>query len=223
MCGRYAYPEEADVIDTFDVEAVLAHLPTCGNVRPTQSVGIVIEDAGAAQRQGRAVRRELRAARWGLIPSWTKVLDKRLLLINARSETVVDKPSFRVPIRRRRALVPASGYYEWLTKADGTKQPYFLAAPDQPVIGFAGLYDWWQLPEGTNLAGAEDGWVCSTAIITRPAADALGHIHDRMPVVVPPALYDAWLDPATTAADQVEAVLQAMPDPVLTPVERQPG
>jgi len=223
MCGRYGYPDQDQIVDEFDVAAVLARILASGDVRPTTGVGIVIEDAAAARSQHRNIVRELRAARWGLVPSWTKTLDKKLLLINARSETVLTKPSFRTAARQRRALVPASGYYEWAVNPDGTKTAFFLHDPNTPVIGFAGLYEWWKAPEGLEMPGVQDGWLCSTTIITRSAMDSLGHIHDRMPVIVAPNLRDAWLDPTVTDPDQVDALLQSIPDPCLVPTERAPG
>jgi len=223
MCGRYGYPDEDVIVDLFDVQTVLAHLPPSGDVRPTQQVGIVIEDGAAAEREQRDISRELRAARWGLIPSWSTAVDKKLLLINARSETVTAKPSFRSAARHRRAIVPASGYYEWAINPDGTKTPFFLSSPGQPCLGFAGLYEWWKVPDGVDLRGAEDGWLCSATIITKTAMDCLGHIHDRMPVIVPPGMCDQWLDPAVVDSDQVDALLHSIPDPRLVPTQRAPG
>ncbi|MCL2482570.1 MAG: SOS response-associated peptidase [Propionibacteriaceae bacterium] len=222
MCGRLAGPGEREIIDAFDVRVVTTRITESWDVRPTQQVGIVVEDTAAAARESRDVTRELRAARWGLIPYWSKAFDKRLLLINARSETVLSKPSFRVAARQRRAIVPASGYYEWQTNPDRTKTPFFLHDPDAAVIGFAGLYEWWRVPDGTLLPGADDGWLCSTTIITKPALDCLGHIHDRMPVVIPAAMTDIWLDPQLTDTDEVDMLLHSVPDPVLVPTPRAP-
>ena len=221
MCGRFAYPDETDVIATFSVEVVSAHKEPSADVRPTQPIRIVIEVA-AAQTDDRRLVRQLRFARWGLVPSWTKNLDQRLLLINARSETVLSKPSFRSAALKRRALVPASGYYEWMRNPDGTKTAYFLHPGDDGVLGFAGLYEWWKAPEGVEVPGAEDGWLCSATIITRPALDSLGHIHDRMPVVVPVDMAGVWLDPDITSRDEVDALIAAMPDPTLVPTEKAP-
>ena len=221
MCGRYADPREEDIIEAFDVQKVTARREASRAIAPTDLVRIVVEDAAAAKREERPVVRELRLARWGLVPSWAKALDKRNLLINARAETVTVKPSFRVAAARRRAIVPAIGYYEWTTE-NGRKIPYFLHAPDDSVLGFAGLYEWWRVPEGLSLPGVEDGWLCSMTIITRPAADDIGQIHDRMPVVVPPALVDTWLDPALTDPAQVEEVLAAVPNPQLVPTKADP-
>jgi putative SOS response-associated peptidase YedK len=211
------------VAAAFDVEVVSASTPASANVRPTTSIAVIVEDSTFAERENRTIARELRQARWGLIPSWTKTLDKRFLLINARAETVLSKPSFRVAARSRRAIVPASGYYEWIKNPDGTKTPFFLHARDETVLGFAGLYEWWKVPGGVELRGAEDGWLCSVTIITRSATDSLGHIHDRMPVIVPPASVDTWLDAELTDPDEVDAVLNSLPEVALIPTERAPS
>ena len=224
VCGRYAYPDEDLVVTLLNIDAVLGDRMLCsGDVRPTQQIRIVTEGDATSFSERKDGRRVLRSARWGLIPQWTKAFDKTRLLINARAETLVSKPSFRASAQARRAVIPASGYYEWQPNPDGSKTPFFLDDPDQPAIGFAGVYDWWELPEGISLPGAESGCVCSAAIITRPATDSLGHIHDRMPVVIPSDMVDTWLDPRTTDADEVDAILHAIPDPVLVPTPRQPG
>lgn len=176
------------------------------NVAPTQRVRIVT---------GRQDGRVMETARWGLVPVWAKDRSVASRAINARSETVLEKPTFRSAAVKRRALVPAEGYYEW--QKDGTRKipTYLHPADGQDVLAFAGLYEFWRdkdIPEG------EPGeWLMTTAILTRPAADTLGHIHDRMPIVVPPGLQDDWLDPGTTAKDDVRTLLEAIPDPDLTP------
>jgi len=212
MCGRYADPREEEIIAAFDVEVVSGHKEPSRNVSPTQAVRIVVEDAV----------RELRLARWGLVPSWTKAINSRMLLINARSETLTAKPSFRAAAVHRRAIVPATGYYEWAANPAGRKTPYFLHPDDDSVLGFAGVYEWWRVPDGVTVAGAADGWLCSVAIITRPAMDSIGQIHDRMPVVVPPGLVGDWLGQTITLPGQVDELLAAMPDPVLIPTQRSP-
>ena len=214
MCGRYADAREEEIVETFDVRRVLRHQEASGNVCPTQTVRIVVDDH-------RDQTRQLCGARWGLVPSWSHSLDARPL-INARAETVTAKPSFRQAAQRRRAIVPASGYYEWATGPGHTKTAYFLHRDDTGVLGFAGLYEWWRVPPELAVSGAEDGWLCSTTIITRPATDALGAIHDRMPVVVPPDAVDAWLDTSLTSLDEVDALLTGFPDPVLVPTPRTP-
>ena len=203
MCGRFAsFGSEPEVVGAFDVDEVLGYLGPSWNVAPTQSVSLVAETVVDG-----AVVRQLRTARWGLVASWAKSVAGPPL-VNARAETLTVKASFRAAARRRRAIVPANGYYEWLDKT-----PYYLAPADGGLLGFAGVYEWWHAPD--------DSWLCSVAVVTRPASDALGHVHDRMPVVVPPDLRDAWLDPALTGAADVDALLAAIPVPELVP--RQVG
>ncbi len=215
MCGRFADLSRDDIVAWFGVDQIHGWREPSRNVSPTQPVWVV-----ADRRDGpdQPAARKLRLARWGLVPNWARAVQPRPL-INARAETLTQKPSFRAGAARRRVIVPAAGYYEWVT-AGGVKTPYFLHRDDGAPLGFAGVCDWWRVPEGADVAGAEDGWLCSVAIITRPAADAIGHIHDRMPVVVPEALADAWLDPGLTRLDQVDELLEAMPDPALV---RFPG
>lgn len=217
MCGRFVDPDEEEIVNVFGVKWVSGHQAPSVNVCPTQTVRIVVEDGSQAEHKGTETQRELRLARWGLVPAWSKTIDNRYLLINARAETVTSKASFRGAAMRRRAIVPALGYYEWSMTPTGQKSPFFLHADDDAILGFAGLYEWWRVSAGVDLPGVVDGWLCSTTIITRPATDALGEIHDRMPVVVAHDLVDDWLSPQITERGDVDAMLDAMPDPVLTP------
>jgi putative SOS response-associated peptidase YedK len=130
--------------------------------------------------------RSLRVLRWGLVPSWAKDAKGAARLINARSETLTSKPAFRSAYARRRCLVPADGYFEW--QRDGTaKQPWFLTSRDGAPLPMAGLYEVWGREDGERL------WTCT--VITTDAADELGHIHDRTPLLVPREAWRRWLDP----------------------------
>ena len=143
---------------------------------PTQKVRIVTSKGPDGEPS-----RRLETARWGLVPVWAKTRSVGSRAINARSETVLEKPTFRSAAVKRRALVPADGYYEWEVTADG-KIPTYLHPEDDTLLAFAGLYEFWRDPD---VPDGEDGeWLMTTTILTRPAADALGHIHDRMPVIV---------------------------------------
>ncbi|HZZ52491.1 MAG TPA: SOS response-associated peptidase [Pseudonocardia sp.] len=215
MCGRYsaARPDE-DLAREFDAQTVIDEPPDPSwNVAPTQTARVVLERAPRADPDG-AVQRMLRNARWGLIPSWAKDLKIGNRLINARAETVTEKPAFKAASARRRCLIPADGYYEW-EKRDGNKVPYFLHR-QEALLAFAGLYELWPNPE---LAEDDpDRWLWSYTILTRPAPDALGHVHDRSPVVIPPGeLRDRWLDPALTDDAQVRELLAEVPEPTLEP------
>jgi len=217
MCGRFASVDEEEIVETFGIENVAGCAEPTDNCAPTQMVSIVVDRV----HDDRVVR-QLRLARWGLVPSWSKTLDFRHVLFNARSETVTAKPSFKSAALHRRAVVPASGYYEWMKNPDHGSTPYFLHPSDDSVLGFAGLYEWWRVPPGTLVRDAVDGWLCSVTIITRPAADEIGEIHDRMPVVVPPDLLGDWLDPGLDDPAKVEDMIAEIPDPVLVPVQRSP-
>ena len=179
MCGRYASSRgAADLVDAFGVqEPPEEELAPSFNVAPTDPVPVVLVREGT---------RRLRVARWGLVPSWAKDAKGAARLINARSETVADKPAFRAAYERRRCLVPADGYYEW--KQEGArKQPYYLTTHDRSPLAMAGLYEIWAAPDGTRL------WTCT--VITTSAPDELGEIHDRTPLLVPAAAWARWLDP----------------------------
>lgn len=220
MCGRYASTQsDSDLRAVFDIaETVGEELPPAYNVAPTQTVRTVIERAPKNEPDADAVR-QLRSVRWGLIPSWAKDPKIGSRMINARSETITEKPSFKKAASRRRCIVPADGYYEW-EKRDGAKVPYFLHSgnPDGTgVLAMAGLYELWRDP--AKAEDDEDRWVWSVTVLTAPAADALGHIHDRSPVIVPTSLQSDWLSPAITEIESVQEMLAAIPEPRLVPYE----
>nr|WP_314144580.1 SOS response-associated peptidase [uncultured Rhodococcus sp.] len=215
MCGRYASTRsDSDLQAVFDIaETVGSEVPPSYNVAPTQTVRTVLERPPKDEPEADAVR-QLRSVRWGLIPSWAKDAKIGSRLINARSETITEKPSFKKAASRRRCIVPADGYYEW-EKRDGAKVPYFLH--QDGVLAMAGLYELWRDP--TKADDDEDRWVWSVTVLTSPAADALGHIHDRSPVVLPPDLRAGWLDPTVTDLGAVQDMLAAIPEPRLEPYE----
>ncbi|MDR1293456.1 MAG: SOS response-associated peptidase [Bifidobacteriaceae bacterium] len=223
MCGRYAnYHAHQAVAQAFGIDRIEESLAPSWNVAPTQQVAVVTDDA--APSPGGPPERVARTARWGLVPPWARDPTSGPLLINARSETVTVKPVFRVAASRRRAIVPASGYYEWRADPGRPKVPYYLAPDDDGPLGFAGVYEWWR-PASSTVGAADDPaggdvrreWLVSVAIVTRPAADAVGHIHDRMPVVVPPDMVGLWLDPSLTDRHEVAELLAALPAPALMP------
>lgn len=152
----------------------------------------------------------------GLIPEWSKDPKAGARMINARSETVTEKPSFRSAAAERRALIPANGYYEWQKNEDGTKTPHYLHGEDEDqLLGSAGLYEFW--PDPTKAEDADDKWLMTAAILTRAAHDALGRIHDRTPVIIPGDLQDQWLKPTMTERDQVQHFIGTIPEPHLVP------
>lgn len=215
MCGRYASTRsDSDLQAVFEIaETVGDEVPPSYNVAPTQTIRTVLERAPKHEPESDAVR-QLRSVRWGLIPSWAKDAKIGSRLINARSETITEKPSFKKAASRRRCIIPADGYYEW-EKRDGAKVPYFLH--EQGVLAMAGLYELWRDP--TKADDDEDRWVWSATVLTSPAADSLGHIHDRSPVVLPPDLRASWLDPTLTDLGEVTELLAAIPEPRLEPYE----
>jgi putative SOS response-associated peptidase YedK len=180
VCGRYASSANPDDLAAyFTVEEPPEEvLPPSYNVAPTDPVYVVVE---------RHEKRQLKVVRWGLVPSWAKDPKVGARFINARRETVKDKPAFRAAYHRRRCLVPADGYYEWQQQG-GHKQPYFLVQQDRSPLAMAGLYEVWRSPE--------DQWLWTCTVITTEAADELGHIHDRTPLLVPKDAWARWLDPA---------------------------
>ena len=172
MCGRFVLSSDADrLADHYGLTTVPVFAGGY-NVAPSAQVPVVRRDPD----------REAAHCHWGFIPHWVK--EPVLKPINARAETLAGKPYFRDAFRRRRCLVPANGYYEWRA-APGGKQPYFIRMAGADLFSYAGLWSSWQGP---------DGPVESCVIITTSAKEALAHIHDRMPVIIGPDNYDAWLD-----------------------------
>lgn len=192
MCGRFVLSQtSADLAALFDVDDVGASLPGVSfNIAPTDPVPIVVESMKGVE-EGMPPRRRLEAARWGLVPSWAKDPSVGSRMFNARIESVAEKPAFRAAYEKRRAAIPATGYYEWHTAADGSKTPQFINAGEGSLILFAGLYEWWRAPASGSP------WLLSASILTQPATGRLGEFHDRMPVFLDPTMIEEWLDPQT--------------------------
>jgi putative SOS response-associated peptidase YedK len=193
MCGRYTSTStQADIAAYFDVdEVVVEDLGPRWNVAPTDEVYAVAQSSKGPTRLG--------AFRWGLIPSWSKDPSAGARMINARAETVLEKPAFRRPMERWRCLVPADGYYEWqAVEGREKKQPWHITRTDGDLFAFAGLWASWR-----PTKGSDEGRIASCTIITTEANDAVRPVHDRMPVVLPPSAWAEWLDPAN---DDVEAL-----------------
>jgi putative SOS response-associated peptidase YedK len=174
------------------------------NVAPTDRAAIVLDST----KSDPPVRR-LEAARWGLIPSWAKDPKVGVRAFNARSEELEDKPMFRGALVKRRAVVPASGYYEW-QQTDGGKVPHFIHPADGSPLLMAGLYEWWRDPARADDDAAR--WVLSFTVLTREASGDLGSIHGRMPLFLDEDHADAWLDPSTdNVGDVLDAAIDAAP------------
>ncbi len=201
MCGRYASGRDPrDLASHFEVEELPEEVaPASYNVAPTDPVHAVLV---------RDDVRRLAVLRWGLVPSWAKDPKVGARFINARRETVAEKPAFRAAYARRRCLVPADGYYEW-QRTEGGKQPWFLSDRTGVPLAMAGLYELWKAPDGGRL------WTCT--VITTDAADEHGDIHDRTPLLVPRDDWARWLDPAVEDPGEdllvagTPGVLQAWP------------
>lgn len=197
MCGRYTLRvSPAELAELFAVINQFDWSPRY-NIAPTQTVAAV-----RANRDGQG--RELALLKWGLIPSWAKDPKIGSSLINARAETVAEKPSFRSAFRKKRCLIAVDGFYEWQAVAgQKTKQPYLIAVKNVPAFAFAGLTEHWTSPEGTPVE--------TCTIITTTANSLMQSIHQRMPVILDPADYDAWLDPQRQDPQDVLPLLKQFP------------
>ncbi len=198
MCGRYSIttaPEALRALFRFEEQPNLA--PRF-NVAPTQSVPVVRRDAEGHRR--------LSQLRWGLVPHWAKDLSIGAKMINARAETLAEKPAFRQAFARRRCLIPADGFYEWRAeKGDkGPKQPYRIEFAERRPFAFAGLWErWGEREEGTRID--------SVTIITTDANETLRPLHHRMPVILEPESFEGWLDPEGEG-DALQALLRPYPE-----------
>jgi len=235
MCGRYvSSASTADLLELFDVEEVVGEQPAPSwNVAPTDPVRVVLqrplkglqdsketkEQQEQAAEPDRPVR-QLRTLRWGLVPSWSKDAKGGARMINARIETVTEKPAFRKAAARRRCLVPAAGYYEWQKTEDG-KVPYFLHDPDGQLLAMAGLYELWRDPTLTD--DDPNRWLWTCTVITQQAPDLLGEIHDRSPVLVPLDLRAAWLDCSSDDPETARRILEQVPPARLEPYVVSPA
>jgi len=210
MCGRFVSASSpallADRFAVDEVDASVGEVPAPDyNVAPRRNVLVVREHDD---------HRVLSRLRWGLVPSWAKdpkIGDK---MINARAETVAEKPAYRRAFAKKRCIIPADGFYEWKAgpKPSGggrpVKQPYFIHRLDGEPLAFAGLWETWKVPEDADPElGGDDGWLRSCAIVTGPPNELMVPIHNRMPVVLPESAWDQWLDPDD---HDVEALTQLL-------------
>ncbi|MFS0867558.1 SOS response-associated peptidase [Microbacterium sp. 179-B 1A2 NHS] len=209
MCGRFVVANVAsELVGVLRVDVEGEDLPSPSyNVAPTARVGIVLDSVKTDPPT-----RRLESARWGLIPGWAKDPKIGVKAFNARSEELEDKPMFRQALIKRRAIVPATGYYEWATTDEG-KVPYFISPADGSPLLFAGLYEWWKDPQKAEEDPSK--WLLSFTILTRDAVAPLGSIHDRMPLFVDADFADAWLDTdVDNVGDLLDAAVDAAPEVV---------
>jgi len=218
MCGRYASARKRiELLEEFGVQSdrVAEDLGPDYNVAPTKGVYAVMtrrpDDRDGARRDGApdvgeaGAERQLRVVRWGLVPFWAKDIKIGSRMINARAETVAEKPAFRRAFAGRRCLMPADGYYEWQQQPGGPKQPIYISRADGSSLALAGLYELWRDP--SVPPDDPDAWLWTSTVITTSAPDELGHIHDRMPMVIDPASWGDWLDPANHEVSDLRSLL----------------
>jgi putative SOS response-associated peptidase YedK len=193
MCGRFDCHSDISVIlKVFTIDRLSIEYQPHYNIAPSQNI-IVIKDSG---------QRELIQCRWGFLPSWAKDPAMGFKMINARAESVADKPAFQDAFKYQRCLVPADGFFEWVQEGK-VKQPVYIRLKSHTPVGFAGLYSVWRSPDGEDI--------CTCTIITTDANEVLRPIHDRMPVIIPKDKEDLWLDPKIGEKEKLMPLLMPYP------------
>lgn len=202
MCGRFAQSKMEDaLVEEYGINGSVptSPLPASWNIAPTKDIYLVRQIPSVGARQ-------LAIASWGLIAPWQKdrvsARASQSHAINARRETVFEKPTFKDAVRHRRCLVPADGYYEWATALGPyrPKQPFYISSSDGTPLSFAGMWNEWIAPDGTAIE--------SVAIITCDALGRLAQIHSRMPVILPKSRWEAWMDPAVEKVDELRKLME---------------
>ena len=190
MCGRYVLTADTDTLQlAFDLTTVPDTMIPRFNIAPSQPIAVITNEHPE----------ELTFQKWGLVPSWSKDPKMGNRMINARSETAAEKPAFRAAFKRRRCLIPATGFFEWQKRGSG-KQPMFIHLKDAAVFAFAGLWEVWYSPEGDELR--------TTTILTTEPNELMADIHNRMPVILPRDDYAAWLAPDEQKASDLQPLLK---------------
>jgi putative SOS response-associated peptidase YedK len=195
MCGLYSFRRSAEEVRTLFNYQEQPQFPPRQYVTPGSPIAIVTQDKSG---------RHFKLVRWGFVPSWSKEVKPGKPLINARSETVLEKPTFRNALRRRRCLIPADGFYEWEGDIPGQKRPFHIHREDDELFAFAGIWEQWMGADGSELDSA--------AIITTSPNAEIARIHDRSPVVIHPPDHDRWLDCENTDANEAAKLLVPPPD-----------
>lgn len=200
MCGRYTLARsQQELSERFGIKQLFVDFEPRYNIAPTQMAPVVINDAG---------ENKIELFRWGLIPSWMKEFAKGKPLINARAETLTEKASFRNAFKKRRCLVPADGFYEWKQQASArNKSPFYICSQQEEILAFAGIWEEWNSEEGGSLR--------SFAIITCQANEEISSLHERMPVIIPPALEKVWLENDSKNTGDLLALLRPCPESYL--------
>lgn len=203
----------SDLVALFDVDVSSDTLPEPSwNIAPTQPVSLLVDAAPRGDDAGGPPVRRLASARWGLVPAGSEGPQAGPPLFNARSESAAEKPSFREAVVSRRALVPATGWYEWQVLPDGRKRPVLVRLPDDEVVLFGALYEWWRDPSAA--VGSPSRWLLSTTVLTRASSGGLVDVHDRMPVLVGTDVMDDWLDPETEGDDDLVQGIAGLSDEI---------
>ena len=188
MCGRFGLFVTPEVLEEyFALDDLVAAVEPRYNLTPGRAVAVVRERDG---------KRSLDALQWGLIPFWAKDATIGRKLVNARLDSVAQKPAYREAWQRRRCLIPASGFYEWSEPKGGRKRPHFIGPGSEPLLALAGLWERWRTPAGEKLE--------TCVIVTTDATAQLAPIHDRMPLLIPRDAHALWLDPRTTVDDMLK-------------------
>lgn len=202
MCGRFVSASPPDELAQY-FDAVLSEsaLEPNYNVAPTNDVYAVLDDGGV---------RRVDAFHWGLVPIWAKDPKIASRMINARAETLASKGAFKAAYRRRRCLIPADGFYEWKRLGGKRKQPYYIHRSDGEPLAFAGMWEVWRGPDKQGDA------LRSCTIVTTQANETMSALHDRMPVILPPSVWEQWLDPANDDLDTLGKLLVPAPPALLT-------
>ena len=199
MCGRYALNISGDdlALEYNANNPYSSYLASNWNISPTTTIPFISESKNGS------VTRAINLAAWGLIPSWAKDSSRQANAINARVESISEKPTFREAFKSRRCLVPVSGYYEWATELGQyrPKQPFFISNKESKTLAIAGIYEEWINPESNQS-------LTTAAIITRSAVGVVAPIHNRMPVILPRQLWDTWLNPDQLSKGEVEDYLK---------------
>jgi len=193
MCGRYRLSRRKQIIEEyFDTSDWQDDWSPRFNIAPMQSVPVI-------RQYPKEPARQISTMRWGLIPNWARDASIANGTINAKSETVANKPVFRDPLRLRRCLIPADGFYEWKRTAR-SKQPFCFEVNDGELFAFAGIWDGWKNPEGQ--------WIKTCSILTTTPNAVTAAVHDRMPVILDPGSYDRWLDPRMQNVEAISELLE---------------
>jgi len=211
MCGRYALNISGDDLAIEFAAGVkdAGYTPSNWNISPTTVIPFI------SSNDEKGIERSIQTARWGLIPSWAKDASRQANAINARVESIAEKPTFKSAFKSRRCLLPVTGYYEWATELGKykPKQPFYISHKDKQSLAIAGLYESWINP-------ATNSPITTAAIITREAAGIVAPIHHRMPVILPKDLWSAWLSNKSLTPDEIEHYLNMInlkqPDEQLT-------